>query len=104
VAPLQTARGIQNKVLEAVAAGLPTVITTAVADGLPAAVAPACRVADDAAGFARAIVDLLNAAPHERRAIAEAASLGSLGWPERLARITDILHEAAAQRTRVAAA
>src|SRR5256885_2057642 len=33
VAPLMTARGIQNKVLEAVASGLPTVVTPAVAQG-----------------------------------------------------------------------
>jgi sugar transferase (PEP-CTERM/EpsH1 system associated) len=36
VAPLLTARGVQNKVLEAVAAGLPTVVTPVVAEGLPA--------------------------------------------------------------------
>ena len=39
VAPLDTARGVQNKVLEAVAAGLPAVVTPAVYDGLPDAVA-----------------------------------------------------------------
>jgi sugar transferase (PEP-CTERM/EpsH1 system associated) len=41
VAPLLTARGVQNKVLEAVAAGLPAVVTPAVWDGLPAEVLPA---------------------------------------------------------------
>lgn len=35
VAPLLVARGIQNKVLEAIAAGLPCVVTPQVADGLP---------------------------------------------------------------------
>ncbi len=49
VAPLETARGVQNKVLEAVAAGLPAVVTPAVFEGLPDAVRPACRVAADAA-------------------------------------------------------
>ena len=41
-APLQIARGIQNKVLEAVAAGLPCVVTPQVAEGLPREVVPAC--------------------------------------------------------------
>ncbi|HWW87772.1 MAG TPA: TIGR03087 family PEP-CTERM/XrtA system glycosyltransferase, partial [Vicinamibacterales bacterium] len=59
VAPLHTARGIQNKVLEAVAAGLPVVVTPVVADGLPNEVLPACVVAGDATGFADAIVDRL---------------------------------------------
>ena len=35
VAPLETAHGVQNKVLEAVAAGLPVVVTSAVYEGLP---------------------------------------------------------------------
>ena len=34
-APLLTARGVQNKVLEAVAAGLPTVVTPVVLAGVP---------------------------------------------------------------------
>ena len=40
VAPLLTARGMQNKVLEAIAAGLPVVVTTAVSEGLPEGVRP----------------------------------------------------------------
>src|SRR6185295_9529665 len=35
VAPIFQARGVQNKVLEAAAAGLPSVVTRAVWDGLP---------------------------------------------------------------------
>src|SRR5204862_707554 len=58
VAPLDTARGVQNKVLEAVAAGLPAVVTPAVYEGLPDTVRPACRVAADAGGFAEAIAQL----------------------------------------------
>ena len=45
IAPLQVARGVQNKALEAIAAGLPIVITPAVAEGLPAEAAPAVSVA-----------------------------------------------------------
>jgi glycosyltransferase involved in cell wall biosynthesis len=79
VAPLAIARGVQNKVLEAVAAGLPCVITPAVRVGLPEAVVPACRVAEDANGFADAVVDLLSLAPGDRRALAS-VDLTSLQW------------------------
>jgi glycosyltransferase involved in cell wall biosynthesis len=44
VAPLHVARGTQNKVLEAIAAGLPVVVTDVVGDGLPEEVLPACLV------------------------------------------------------------
>src|SRR5262249_5585341 len=46
-APLLTARGVQNKVLEAVAAGLPTVVTPVVLDGVPPEVRPGCVMAND---------------------------------------------------------
>src|SRR5204862_3411890 len=53
-APLFMARGIQNKVVEAIAAGLPCVVTSAVEGGLPNEVKCACVVQDKAAGFADA--------------------------------------------------
>jgi glycosyltransferase involved in cell wall biosynthesis len=98
-APLSTARGIQNKVLEAIASGLPTVVTPAVMDGLPSEVSPACRVAATPEAFASAIVDLLNRTPAARRAVAARADLSALGWSERLAPLDDILEEAAGRRT-----
>src|SRR6185295_6415070 len=97
-APLATARGIQNKVLEAIASGLPAIVTPAVFEGLPIESATACRVAKDADAFATAILDLLNRTPAERRAIAMHANLSALGWDKRLARLVDILHDAAGFR------
>jgi sugar transferase (PEP-CTERM/EpsH1 system associated) len=97
-APLLTARGIQNKVLEAIASGLPTVVTPAVSAGLPMEAAAACRVAGETEPFAAAILDLLNRAPAERRAIALRANLSALSWSERLAPLADLLDEAAAPR------
>ena len=41
VAPLRLARGVQNKVLDAAVAGLPSVVTSTVYEGLPAQVRPA---------------------------------------------------------------
>lgn len=94
-APLRTARGIQNKVLEAIAAGLPTVVTPVVAEGLPVQAAVACRVADSPDGFAAAILDLLKLSPSARLALAMRADLGALGWREQLAPLFEILEQAA---------
>jgi sugar transferase (PEP-CTERM/EpsH1 system associated) len=99
-APLFTARGVQNKVLEAVAAGLPAVITSPVAEGLPAEVLPACTVADEPEPFARALVDGLRLQPNERRRLASSANLSSLTWEARLSPFRTILERAAAEALR----
>lgn len=91
VAPLFVARGVQNKVLEAVAAGLPCVVTTAVLDGLPGQVLPGCVAATDAAGFAAAVLGVLDLAPAQRRAMADRADLRSLSWDSQMASLIPIL-------------
>ena len=95
VAPLDTAHGVQNKVLEAVAAGLPAVVTPAVHEGLPDAVRPACLVASDAAGYADAIAQLLALSPEKRRALASRACLDALTWETCLRPLAGILSRAA---------
>jgi sugar transferase (PEP-CTERM/EpsH1 system associated) len=95
VAPLQMARGIQNKVLEAVAAGLPTVVTPIVSEGLPGLVLLACRVAGSPQLFADAVVTFLDWTPEQRRELAFAVDLGSLSWDRTLAPVYDLLREAA---------
>jgi glycosyltransferase involved in cell wall biosynthesis len=90
-APMLIARGLQNKVLEATAAGLPSVVTNAVFHGLPPAAQPACAVADSPEAFAEHLLRLLAAAPRERRAIAAQADLESLTWPRRLAGLESML-------------
>jgi len=89
-APLRTARGIQNKVLEAAAAGLPVVVTPAVMEGLPAEVHPACAVADTEEAFALCLVRWLQLSGEERRAIAARAALTSISWQQRLAPLQSI--------------
>ena len=54
VVPLRIARGIQNKLLEAMAMGLPAVACSAAASGVEAVPGRDLFVADDPAGFAAA--------------------------------------------------
>jgi len=58
VAPLRIARGLQNKVLEAMAAGVPVVATSKAAEGLTAMPGRDIVVADDPASMARAVIAL----------------------------------------------
>jgi sugar transferase (PEP-CTERM/EpsH1 system associated) len=97
VAPLLTARGIQNKVLEAIAAGLPTVVTPVVADGLPPVVQPAIRVASGAPEFAEAVLDLFAWSPVERRRVAASVDFSSLSWDRTGTRVHEILAHAASR-------
>ncbi|MBO6503778.1 MAG: TIGR03087 family PEP-CTERM/XrtA system glycosyltransferase [Kordiimonadaceae bacterium] len=60
VAPLRTARGIQNKVLEGMAMAKPVVCTSAANEGINAPDGDAIVVADQADSFADAVVQLLN--------------------------------------------
>ena len=96
VAPLRIARGVQTKVLEALAAGLPCVVTSAVFDGLPREVLPACRRADAADAFAAAILELLAMPADGRRDVAAQAELQRLAWADRLAPLLPLV-EAASQ-------
>ena len=68
VAPLRIARGIQNKVLEAMAMGLPVVGTTSATQGVEGVAGRDFRLADDAGTFAREVVALLRS-PAEARAL-----------------------------------
>lgn len=64
VAPLRFAAGVQNKVLEAMAAGTPVVTTRIVAAGLGAEQGTHLLVADDATGLARQTMTLIRNAPN----------------------------------------
>ena len=72
VAPLTTARGVQNKVLEALAMARPTVVSTAALTGLALTPGRDLLLADDPAEQAMAVTDLLD---HPSRA----ADLGRAG-------------------------
>jgi glycosyltransferase involved in cell wall biosynthesis len=66
VAPLRVARGLQNKILEAMAMGLPVVGTSAAFEGLDAMRHAGARVADEPEAFAAHVVELLRS-PERRR-------------------------------------
>jgi sugar transferase (PEP-CTERM/EpsH1 system associated) len=93
-APLLTARGVQNKVLEAVAAGLPVVATPVVMEGVPSEIHAACVTAGDPTAFAAALVQMLNQTASARRTMAERADLTKLSWSDRLQPVGRLLDEA----------
>jgi polysaccharide biosynthesis protein PslH len=84
IAPLHVARGVQNKVLEAIAAGLPVVMTEEVAAGLPPVSASASLVANHPDRFADHVLDLLSRTPEQRRGMARSSDLSSLTWARTL--------------------
>jgi polysaccharide biosynthesis protein PslH len=98
IAPLLTARGVQNKVLEAVGAGLPAVVTSQVFDGLPVAVRPACRVGATVEAFVEATLSLLALSPSQRRRLAATAEMDGLSWESQLRPLRDLLTDSAGRR------
>ena len=95
VAPLRTARGVQTKVLETVAAGLPTVVTPPVFAGLPDQIKSACVLAESDEAIAEAILTLLARPATSRREQAARAELDSLSWEVQLQPLLDIVRDAA---------
>jgi sugar transferase (PEP-CTERM/EpsH1 system associated) len=60
VIPLRLARGIQNKVLESLAMGLPVITTSAVAECLPDAILPFLFTEDEPQGFATRVASVVS--------------------------------------------
>ena len=96
VAPLRIARGIQNKVLEAMAMARPVVASPAAFEGIEADPVRDLCVADGAAAMAAAI-DRLLAYPDEAEALGRRARLcveRGYSWAQRLAPLDEILFPA----------
>ena len=104
IAPLQVARGVQNKALEAIAAGLPVVLTDAVAGGLPPETMSASRIANTADQFAEHVIGLLQLAPSTRRNIAASSDLANLRWGRTLEPLMPILERASSTDHRLQSA
>jgi sugar transferase (PEP-CTERM/EpsH1 system associated) len=93
VAPLRIARGIQNKVLEAMAMARPVVASPQAFEGIEAEAGRHLLVADGAGAQAQAIASLLRD-PAEAERIGAAARLRveeGYGWAERLAPLARLL-------------
>lgn len=102
VAPLRIARGVQNKVLEAMAMARPVVCTPQAAEGLHAEPGRELLVAGDAAGLARAIAGLLRdpARAAGLAASARAYVLRAHDWASTLAPLDAAISALLGRRTR----
>ena len=101
VAPLRIARGVQNKVLEAMAMEKAVIASSQAAEGIFAVRGHELVVADDEGEFSNCVVELLRTEPELRRAIGHAARarvLASYNWEKNLARIAALLTHAQAAR------
>jgi sugar transferase (PEP-CTERM/EpsH1 system associated) len=86
VAPLRVARGIQNKVLEAMAMARPVVATSCAAEGLTARPGVDLAIADDPADFAaRALATMEPAEADRLGAAARARVMADYDWAANLA-------------------
>lgn len=93
VAPLHIARGTQNKILEAMAMGVPVVTSAIAAGGVDADAIAHFLVADTPQAYAQAIMEIVNN-PAERARLAEAGRqrmLSHHAWPHSMRRLDAII-------------
>jgi polysaccharide biosynthesis protein PslH len=93
VAPLNIARGTQNKILEAMALGVPVVTSTVAAGGVDAMNEEHFLVADSPAGYTERILRILDD-PAERNRLAVAGRermLSNHAWPNSMRRLDGIV-------------
>ncbi|MFC3713840.1 TIGR03087 family PEP-CTERM/XrtA system glycosyltransferase [Sphingoaurantiacus capsulatus] len=105
VAPLRIARGIQNKVLEAMAMARPVVATAAAFEGIEAAPGEHLLLADEPGAFADRIDELLRdtARAQAMGAAARAQVIARYDWDASLAMLDDIIGLKAPQPALVSA-
>jgi glycosyltransferase involved in cell wall biosynthesis len=91
VAPLKLARGVQNKVLEAMAMARPVVASPQALEGLSVRVPAEALAADDAAAFCEQVVACLRGRLPELGAAARRAVLHRYSWDACLRGLDDLL-------------
>jgi sugar transferase (PEP-CTERM/EpsH1 system associated) len=96
VAPLNIARGTQNKILEAMAMGVPVVTSTIAAGGVDAESVKHFLVADTPQAYAQAIMSIVDS-PQERNRLAlvgRERMLSHHAWPRSMERLDKIIERA----------
>jgi sugar transferase (PEP-CTERM/EpsH1 system associated) len=99
VAPLNIARGTQNKILEAMAMGVPVVTSAAAAGGVDAVPGKHLQVARTPGEYVQAILRIVTD-PDERARLATAARdrvLSHHAWPQSMRRMDAIIERSVAQ-------
>jgi glycosyltransferase involved in cell wall biosynthesis len=104
VAPLRMARGVQNKLLEALAMGLPCVASTAAWSGTVIADGQGILATDEPREFARQVVDLLRDGGRraEMACKARAAAEANYHWEVQMARLDEVIAAAVSRPTHMA--
>jgi polysaccharide biosynthesis protein PslH len=98
VAPLAIARGTQNKILEAMAMGVPVVTGSAAAGGVDAEAESHFLVADETQAVAAAVLRLVENPP-ERARLAQSGRdrmLSHHAWPRSMQRLDGIIERCVA--------
>jgi sugar transferase (PEP-CTERM/EpsH1 system associated) len=100
VAPLNIARGTQNKILEAMASGVPVVTSSAAAGGVDALAGTHFHVADSPGDVATATLTLMTDSSTRRRfaAAGRARMLSHHDWPSSMRRLDAIIDRCVATR------
>jgi sugar transferase (PEP-CTERM/EpsH1 system associated) len=94
VVPMRIARGIQNKVLEAMAMGRPVVLTGGALEGINATLGQDVLLADTEQEFANACLGLIQGHPPGIGPSARARILNDYDWDTCLAALDDLLRPA----------
>jgi len=90
VAPLLLARGVQNKVLEAMAMGRPVIATSAAEEGLDVRGDGAMLIADGREEFARHVDETLDGHHGDIGQIARRVAETRFGWAKKLSRLDEL--------------
>ena len=91
VAPLRIARGIQNKVLEAMAMGVPVIVSTEAFKSINATPGHDLIVADDADEMVRAVNEILDLHHDQLGSNARRRVCENYGWESNLSRLKKML-------------
>jgi sugar transferase (PEP-CTERM/EpsH1 system associated) len=105
VAPLRVARGVQNKVLEALAMGLPCIASTAAWRGTAIPAGEGLLVADEPEAFAALVVRLLHDAAFRTDMARQARAAAEMHyrWADQLAALDRVVAHATSSPTAAAA-